>query len=94
MSSNRQILARPSGPSRSIQVNQKTQRCRDDIRFCAQQPTLDTPDLSRPNSIRPTAPSNSRTYNSELSSDETLSKKTLSPTLTMKSCWLPGILLV
>ena len=66
MSSNRQILARPSGPSRSIQVNQKTQRCRDDILFCAQQPTLDTPDLSRPNSIRPTAPSNLRTNNSEL----------------------------
>jgi hypothetical protein len=53
MSSNRQILARPSGPSRSIRVNQETQQCRDDIRVCAQQPTLDALDLSRPNSIGP-----------------------------------------
>ena len=28
MSANRQILARPDGPSRSIQVNRKTRQCR------------------------------------------------------------------
>jgi hypothetical protein len=33
MSSNRQILARPGGPSRSIQVNQKTLPCPGDARF-------------------------------------------------------------
>jgi hypothetical protein len=66
MSSSRQILALPSGPSRSIQVNKKTQQRRDDIRFFAQHPTLDAPDLSRPNLIRPTAPSNSRTNKTKL----------------------------
>jgi len=66
MSANRQILARPGGPSRSIQVNQKRSSARTMSAFVPDSRHWMRWNLARPNSIGPTASSNSRTNNAKL----------------------------